>query len=119
MRVWILSSIAVAAIVILAVPGSMASAQQADTCGNQVIDVPDSGPAFDFNFACAVHDDCYEGGGSEEDRTACDDEFLANMRTSCDEMWPGQLFKRYSCYSVAITYFLGVRIGGWAFWDYT
>jgi hypothetical protein len=97
---------------------STVSAQEADACGNPVIDVPDSGPTFDFTDACAEHDECYGGGGSEADRRACDEQFLMNMQVSCNEMWPGQLRKRFSCYSIALTYFLGVRLGGWAFFDY-
>jgi hypothetical protein len=40
------------------------------------------------------------------------------MLASCDSKWPTQIFRRSGCYSVAYTYFLAVRLGGWAFYDY-
>ena len=89
-----------------------------DACGNDFVDVPDSGRLFDFTEACLGHDDCYGLGGTESDRRACDNAFLADMQASCDQMWPGQFFKRRACYSVATTYYLGARLGGWAFFEY-
>jgi hypothetical protein len=35
------------------------------------------------------------------------------MLASCAEMWPTQPVRRHICNSVAGTYFLGVRLGGW------
>jgi hypothetical protein len=94
------------------------SAQPVDYCGNNVVDVPDTGYLFDFGGACMGHDDCYSEPGTEQDRRACDQAFLADMLASCDSKWPTQIFRRSGCYSVAYTYFLAVRIGGWAFYDY-
>lgn len=88
-------------------------------CGNDVVDVPDAGSTFDFTDACEGHDACYAEGGTEADRTSCDNEFLDDMRASCSEMWPTQFFKRLACQSVAGTYYLGVRLGGWAFFPYS
>ena len=94
------------------------SAEPVDYCGNDAVEVPDTGSLFDFSSACMAHDDCYEEPGTEQDRRACDRAFLADMLASCDEMWPKQILRRSGCYSVAYTYFLAVRLGGWAFYDY-
>ena len=87
-------------------------------CGNDFIDVPDTGLSFNFVSACESHDDCYSVPGTEATRKACDDAFLADMKASCSAMWPSQFLKRLACNSVAGTYFLGVRLGGWAYYPY-
>jgi hypothetical protein len=94
------------------------SAQLADYCGNDVVDVPDTGYLFDFSVACMGHDTCYGTPGTEQDRRACDQAFLDAMLASCDAKWTSQIIRRSGCYSIAYTYFLAVRIGGWAFYDY-
>ena len=122
MKVLMLGMITIAAALAFSVvPGAGVSSVQAiptNTCGNDVIDVPDSGATFHFTSACLFHDECYGQGGTESDRRACDAQFLTDMRGSCDQMWPSQWLKRWSCYSVARTYYLGVSLGGWAFFDY-
>jgi hypothetical protein len=120
---WMLAMFAAAiGLALFVAPGGEVSSVQAipilDYCGNDVVDVPDSGPTFNFAEACAIHDDCYSNGGTESDRRACDAEFLSNMRASCSEMWPNQFFKRRACTNVALTYYLGVALGGWAFFPY-
>lgn len=89
-----------------------------DYCGNGVVDVPDTGPSFDFHKACAIHDDCYSNGGTEADRRACDTDFLNNMLATCAHMWRWPDPRLANCRSVAFTYYLGVRLGGWAFFPY-
>ena len=118
MKFWLTGVIAaVLAVALFAVPGGGVTTAYADVdyCGNSVIDVPDSGPGFDFSDACAAHDDCYSIPGTENHRTACDEEFLTDMLLSCEEQ---QRLKRLGCITRAYTYYLGVRLGGWAFFPY-
>jgi hypothetical protein len=112
----------VVALALFALPsGGISTVQAADpgACGNVVIDVPDTGSVFNFVDACMGHDACYSEGGTEADRTGCDNAFLDAMETSCDSQWATQRFKHAGCYGVAYTYYLGVRIGGWAFFPYS
>ena len=106
------------ALALFAVPGAGSGTVYAldeNVCGNDFVDVPDSGATFDFTDACAQHDACYADPGTEQTRKQCDDAFLEDMLDSCDQQ---QRWKRFSCASRAYTYYLGVRIGGWAFYDY-
>ena len=88
-----------------------------DSCGVTGLDVPDSGPNFDFTTACAGHDSCYgtHHGEGEVARKACDDKFLADMLGSCTAQWPRQAVRRAACNAVAGIYYSGVRLGGWLF----
>lgn len=99
--------------------GALTAYAEEGACGNDFLDVPDSGSTFDFVDACENHDDCYAEGGTEADRSECDNAFLEDMQSSCNAMWPNQFFKRLACNSVAGTYYLGARIGGWAFFPYS
>ena len=100
------------ALTLLFIPagGSTVQAQEADACGNDVLDVPDSGATFDFTEACEAHDSCYAAGGTEANRNACDSAFLTAMQASCSEMWPSQPLRLRICQSVATTYYLGVHL---------
>ena len=101
------------------------TATETHHCGTDTIQVPDRGAYFDFADACANHDVCYATGGSEFDRYLCDRAFLSDMTASCNAMWPvssiwdtAQLRSRRLCYGVAYTYYLGVRLGGSAYFNY-
>lgn len=77
--------------------------------------VPDSGPNFDFNAACDVHDRCYLERPYGDDRAArrqCDVEFFYGMIDSCRADYGDRWFARRSCYSVAGLYYVGVRTFG-------
>lgn len=98
--------------------GSTTSAYAAtDSCGVMGLDVPDSGPHFDFTDACAGHDSCYGShhGEGEVVRKTCDDAFLSAMLSSCTADWPRQPVRRAACNAVAGIYYAGVRLGGWLF----
>jgi hypothetical protein len=113
---------ALVALALVLVPGSgggVAMAQQPDACGNDVLDVPDSGATFNFTAACEQHDACYAAGGTEADRNACDQAFRAAMQQSCSEMWPSQPLRLRICNGVANTYYLGVHLFGWLFFPYS
>ena len=87
-------------------------------CGIQgVIWVPDSGPSFNFSQACANHDACYSEhhGEGEAARAACDNAFLHDMTSSCDDMWSRSQPQFTQCLRVANLYYTAVRIGGWLF----
>jgi hypothetical protein len=122
MKIWMVGAIAaVFAMALFVLPGTgrPSTAYAADYCGVEgVLDVPDSGATFDFTDACAAHDACYAQGGTEADRRSCDQQFLEDMLQSCSDAWPNQWFKRHACDSVAYTYYLGVHLGGWAFFPY-
>lgn len=110
---------AVLALALFALPGQTVSTAYAvpsdNVCGNSAIDVPDSGNTFNFSEPCAIHDKCYAQGGTERDRRSCDQAFLDAMLASCAA---GERWKRLGCGTVAYTYYLGVRLGGWAFFPY-
>jgi hypothetical protein len=92
-----------------------------DACGVVGFDVPDTQVGvFDFTDACAEHDRCYGVGGSWSDRYRCDWVFLSDMNASCSEMWPGwsKWRQRLRCNGVAYTYYAGVRLGGWAYFNW-
>lgn len=99
----------------LAVGATTAAAQETNYCTA----VPDSGPYFNFNDACRVHDDCYLNqpyGGGDAGRAACDGEFLGNMGAACGEQFGGGGGVLH-CINTAETYYWGVdTFGGW-FWD--
>ena len=118
MKLLLSSAIAVLlALALFALPGGTTTTAYAENvCGNDVIDVPDSGRTFDFTGACADHDLCYADGGSESDRQECDQEFLEAMLDSCEDR---PRLQRFSCVSRAYTYYAGVRLGGWAFFPYS
>ncbi|MEZ4554486.1 MAG: phospholipase A2 [Dehalococcoidia bacterium] len=99
--------------------------QTVDYCGIEGFDVPDVTPFFDFTDACQGHDECYDLSVSYGDRVLCDEQFLVDMRASCDELWPVngpwdffQQRKRQTCYSYAQLYYTGVRLGGLLFLRY-
>ena len=114
MKFLVLAAATLLALALFAVPGAGTAQVQAvpDTCGNDVIDVPDYGSVFDFTEACYAHDQCYGDIESPLDRQTCDRQFLSDMLASCNEMWPEDLDSRRSCYGVALLYYLGVRAGG-------
>jgi hypothetical protein len=123
MKVWTLPVLAalIALAVFLVPSGGTSSPAFAEIgeCGNDVIDVPDSGALFNFTAACALHDDCYAAGGDEAARNVCDSQFLAAMQASCVEMWQAQPIKLRLCLGVAKTYYLGVHLFGWLFFPYS
>jgi hypothetical protein len=92
-----------------------------DFCGNEVINVPDSGPFFDFTKACYNHDECYaDSPQGPAARAACDMAFSQQMRASCSEMWPSWIDPRlYKCDALATLYYEAVRAGGWLFFYQT
>jgi len=123
MKVWMAGVVAVLlALAIFTVPGGATSTALAEpdpgACGNDVIDVPDTGPTFNFTSACEGHDACYALGGTESARRTCDYNFLEAMLASCASDYSDYFWKRLRCNTVARTYFLGVRIGGWLFFPY-
>ena len=87
-------------------------------CGTGWADVPDF-----FPKCCSDHDNCYAGfrpdgtrlspvghpipGGRE----ACDDAFLACMKSKCDEVHHCPI-KNFGCHVVATAYYFGVRVFG-------
>lgn len=75
-----------------------------------------------FYDACAQHDYCYRHGSASYglDREACDDEFLANMQTSCPgaasssigkvfQVFDDSVNSRQTCLSVADDFHAAVR----------
>jgi hypothetical protein len=122
MKVWMSAVIAaLLALAVFTVPGGATRTALAETnvCGNDVIDVPDTGATFDFTAACQGHDDCYALGGDESARRTCDSNFLSAMQEYCQTTYPTQFFKRWSCNTVATTYYLGVHLFGWLFFPYS
>lgn len=87
-------------------------------CGSGWADVPDL-----FPECCSNHDNCYAGyrpdgtplspvghpipGG----RLGCDDDFLACMKSKCDEVQRCPI-KTFGCHVVATAYYFGVRVFG-------
>jgi hypothetical protein len=86
-----------------------------DACGNDFVDVPDSGAYFDFYDACLAHDECYGAGGGPSQRRACDDAFLADMQAYCNSTYSVRQAGYYHCHTTARIYYAGVRLGGWLF----
>ncbi len=78
--------------------------------------MPDSGAFFDFTRACQGHDSCYTTGGSEWDRYVCDRDFRSAMLQDCSTRSGLAAFK---CRLLANVYYIGVRIGGEFFFNYT
>ena len=96
------------------------SPERPNYCGSEWADVPDF-----FPECCSNHDNCYRGysvpkptdpsqtpgppppGG----RIACDDEFLACMKSRCDSDQRCPI-KNFGCHIVAFTYYVGVRAFG-------
>src|SRR5687768_16428296 len=83
---------AVVVITIMLAPGRHASTAEAaavDYCGTAEVDVPDTGPSFDFTAACAAHDACYAQyhGTNETNRKRCDDRFYNAMVQHCKNRW--------------------------------
>ncbi len=94
---------------------------ETNACGVVGFDVPDAQVGvFDFTDACVAHDQCYGVGGSWSDRYRCDQVFLSDMKDSCGAMWRGwsKWRQRLRCDGVAYTYYAGVRLGGWAYFNY-
>ena len=97
---------------------SVAYADPQDFCGVDGLEIPDSGDVFDFSEACAEHDVCYGHGGDEYDRYLCDREFFSDMLDSCSDMWDRFDRELWQCRSIARTYYIGVRLGGFLFFPY-
>ena len=96
--------------------GSTGTAMAAqDFCGTAEVDVPDTGPAFDFTEACMHHDQCYAEGGGPLDRLQCDNQFLSEMNAWCESAWNRFDSRLWRCKLVAATYYTGVRLGGWLY----
>lgn len=87
----------------------------ADYCGVEGLEVPDTGPSFDFTSDCQAHDECYAAGGGPLARSRCDNQFLRDMNASCAEMWDRGDPRLARCRSVATVYYTAVRLGGWAY----
>jgi hypothetical protein len=69
-----------------------------------------------FEASCEKHDEGYGEGGNEKRRLVCDLKFLAAMlrdtfRTKSPVMIPKVI--------TAFGYFIAVRLGGWASFNYT
>ena len=122
MKAWtlpLLANLFALALILMPVGGAAPAYAVEDACGNDVINVPDSGANFDFTAACVVHDECYGAGGDEAARNACDTAFLTAMQESCDAMWPTSPLRHRICLGVAKTYYLGVHLFGWLFFPYS
>ena len=81
--------------------------------------VPDSGFGFDFHEICDDHDRCYANkpyGDGWWGRRSCDRVFRSAMLDYCTRH-DRFTAERISCDAVAITYYAGVRLFGWAFWQ--
>ncbi|CAF1483115.1 unnamed protein product [Adineta steineri] len=64
------------------------------------------GNFFEFTRACNTHDNCY--GTCGKPRTSCDEAFLSDMISSCDEN-SGNWFSRQICQLTAKTFNAAVR----------
>ena len=106
-------------ITLMVAPGSRASTAEAavDYCGTAEVDVPDTGPSFDFTAACAAHDVCYAQYHStnETNRKRCDDRFYNAMAQHCQNRWRWWQGEYYDCLATAGAYYTGVRVGGWLY----
>lgn len=105
-------------ITIIVAPGGRSSAEAAtDYCGTGEVDVPDTGPSFDFTAACAAHDACYDQfhGTNETNRKRCDDRFYNTMVNYCKDRWRWWQGEYYDCLTTASVYYAGVRLGGWLY----
>ena len=106
-------------IALTVVPADRTSVAEATTdyCGTEEVDVPDTGPSFDFTAACAAHDACYEQfhGTNETKRKRCDDRFYSAMSSYCKDRWRWWQSEYYDCLATAAAYYTGVRIGGWLY----
>jgi hypothetical protein len=63
-------------------------------------------PDFNMELACEQHDLCYERGGDDEDRLACDQQLYLDM------------FYMGAPLQLATTYYLAVRAAGWMAFTY-
>jgi hypothetical protein len=106
-------------ITLLFVPGGRTPVAEAqvDYCGTAEVDVPDTGPTFDFTAACAAHDACYAQyhGTNETNRRRCDDRFHNAMAQHCKNRWRWWQGEYYDCLTTAGVYYAGVRLGGWLY----
>jgi hypothetical protein len=85
-----------------------ASVEATDSCNF----VPDSFGLANFAPACDAHDVCY---GSAADRLTCDLLFLAQLQAACT-VYPEGSPLRLTCNTIAIIYFVGVRLFGAPFY---
>jgi hypothetical protein len=103
----------------LLLPGARTPVAEAapDFCGTAEVDVPDTGPSFDFTTPCMHHDQCYGAnhGTNEVIRKSCDDTFLAEMTKYCKDHWRWWQGQYYDCLGTAAIYYAGVRVGGWLY----
>ena len=77
--------------------------------------VPDIVGLANFGPACALHDLCYSRA-SNVDRLECDLILLRNLTIACAAAYPTDLLGRLTCNTVAVIYFVGVRLfGGFAY----
>jgi hypothetical protein len=106
-------------ITIALAPGGRTPAAEAatDYCGTAEVDVPDTGPSFDFTAACAAHDACYAQyhGTNETRRKMCDERFYSAMVKHCKDRWRWWQGEYYDCLTTASVYYAGVRLGGWVY----
>lgn len=127
---WVLSIVAAAMLMLvtIAVPATSAGAHDSGAPATPANDsyhpwatngctaVPDSGYTFNFNHACDHHDGCYGNhwwtpyGRS---RYGCDRVMNDDMTASCRQQFNSWDWRRYSCYTVRTTYYLGVRTFGY------
>lgn len=84
-------------------------AESTDSCNF----VPDSFLTADFTQACDNHDDCYSSSTS---RLQCDQTFLTELLHTCANAPGLQPAQRPTCYTIAGSYFIGVRLFGATFY---
>lgn len=87
------------------------STSQTDSCTA----VPDNFGSANFTSACSTHDKCYSPQSST-DRLPCDQQLLANLRLACFQAYSTKPTQLLSCYTVAVIYYVGVRLFGGYFW---
>ena len=91
---------------------SSTSTAEGDSCTA----VPDNFGRADFTEACDDHDDCY-APGSTTPRAECDLQLLLDLRAACFEAYRYQPGPLLTCYTVAMIYYVGVRLFGASFYQ--
>jgi hypothetical protein len=84
--------------------------------GDSCTAVPDNFGAADFTDACAAHDLCY---ATAVNRAQCDLLLFDALRTACYDVYRYQPGLLLTCYTVAVIYYVGVRLFGAAFYTGT
>jgi hypothetical protein len=83
------------------------STAEADSCTA----VPDAFGRANFAPACDTHDFCYSPA-SEFDRAECDAQLLVDLQSACYQAYRSQPGLLLTCYTVAVIYYVGVRLFG-------